>query len=49
MKVLIALASSSGQLSGVQRHAINLARCLLTREEVTHVHLVVAPWQLEIV
>ena len=49
MKVLIALASSSGQLSGVQRHAINLARCLLTREEVTQVHLVVAPWQLEFV
>ncbi len=49
MKVLIALASSSGQLSGVQRHAINLARCLLTRDEVTQVHLVVAPWQLEFV
>jgi glycosyltransferase involved in cell wall biosynthesis len=45
MKVLIALASSSGQLSGVQRHAINLARCLLTRPEITAVHLVAAPWQ----
>jgi len=40
MKVVIALASSSGQLSGVQRHAINLARCLLLRPEVTAVHLV---------
>jgi len=47
MKILIALASSSGQLSGVQRHAINLARCLLMRDEVTQVHLVAAPWQQE--
>ncbi|WP_263354532.1 glycosyltransferase family 4 protein [Acidicapsa acidisoli] len=45
MKVLIALASSSGQLSGVQRHAISLARCLLLRREITAVHLVAAPWQ----
>jgi glycosyltransferase involved in cell wall biosynthesis len=49
MNILIALASSSGQISGVQRHAINLARCLLTREEFSQVHLVVAPWQLEFV
>jgi len=45
MKVLIALASSSGQLSGVPRHAINLARCLLSRPEISQVHLVAAPWQ----
>ena len=49
MKVLIALASSSGQLSGVPRHAINLARCLLTRREVSEVHLVAAPWQRDFV
>ena len=49
MKVVIALASSSGQLSGVQRHAINLARALLTRQEVTDVHLVAAPWQQKFV
>ena len=49
MNVLIALASSSGQLSGVQRHALNLARCLLTREEIRSVHLVAAPWQQEFV
>jgi glycosyltransferase involved in cell wall biosynthesis len=49
MKILIAMASSSGQLSGVQRHAINLARCLLTRDEVAEVHLVAAPWQQEFV
>jgi glycosyltransferase involved in cell wall biosynthesis len=45
MKVVIALTSSSGQISGVQRHALNLASCLLTRSEITEVHLVAAPWQ----
>jgi glycosyltransferase involved in cell wall biosynthesis len=45
MKVVIALASSSSQLSGVQRHAINLARCLLTRPDITQVNLIAAPWQ----
>lgn len=49
MRVVIALASSSGQLSGVPRHAINLARCLLTRREISAVHLVAAPWQQEFV
>jgi glycosyltransferase involved in cell wall biosynthesis len=49
MRVLIALTSSSGQLSGVQRHAINLARCLLTRSDITAVHLVAAPWQQDFV
>ena len=47
MRVLIALASSSGQLSGVPRHAISLASCLLTRAEISAVHLVAAPWQRE--
>jgi glycosyltransferase involved in cell wall biosynthesis len=45
MKVVIALASSSGQISGVQRHALNLATCLLSRPEISEVHLVAAPWQ----
>jgi glycosyltransferase involved in cell wall biosynthesis len=49
MKIVVALASSSGQLSGVQRHAINLAGCLLTRADVAEVHLVTAPWQREFV
>jgi len=49
MKVVISLASSSGQLSGVQRHAIGLARCLLIRPEITAVHLLAAPWQQEFV
>jgi glycosyltransferase involved in cell wall biosynthesis len=49
MKILIALASSSSQLSGVQRHAVNLARCLLTRPEITEVNLVAAPWQQDFI
>jgi glycosyltransferase involved in cell wall biosynthesis len=49
VKIAVALTSSSGQLSGVQRHAINLAHCLLTREEITAVHLIAAPWQQEFV
>src|SRR5271170_3769431 len=49
MKIVIALASSSGQLSGVQRHAISLASCLLTRPEIEAIHLVAAPWQQEFV
>ncbi len=49
MKVVIALTSSSGQLSGVQRHAVNLARCLLTRDQITAVHLIAAPWQQDFV
>lgn len=49
MKVLIALASSPRHISGVPRHAINLARCLLTRAEIGEVHLVAAPWQMDFV
>ena len=45
MRVMIALASSSGQLSGIPRHAINLARCLLTCSGIEAVHLAAAPWQ----
>jgi glycosyltransferase involved in cell wall biosynthesis len=45
MRVVLALATSSGQISGVQRHAINVARCLLSRSEVTDLHLLVTPSQ----
>jgi glycosyltransferase involved in cell wall biosynthesis len=45
MNVLIAAASFSSQLSGVQRHAFNLSRSLLAHPEVSQVNLVVAPWQ----
>jgi glycosyltransferase involved in cell wall biosynthesis len=48
LKILIALASSSAHLSGVPRHGINLARCLLTRREIAAVYLVAAPWQRQL-
>lgn len=49
MKILLAAASFSSYLSGVQRHAFNVARSLLTHSEVTGVHLALAPWQRELV
>jgi glycosyltransferase involved in cell wall biosynthesis len=45
MKILLAAASFANNISGVQRHALSLARCLLLRPEVSALHLVVAPWQ----
>lgn len=45
MKIAIAVVSSATHLSGVTRHATNLVRCLLTRSDVTAVHLIVAQWQ----
>lgn len=49
MKILIAAASFSSRISGLQRHAFNVVRCLLTQPEISSVHLVVAPWQRELV
>jgi glycosyltransferase involved in cell wall biosynthesis len=46
--LLTALTSSSG-VSGVQRHALNLAAALLDRKEIDSVHLAVAPWQQDLV
>jgi glycosyltransferase involved in cell wall biosynthesis len=45
MNILIAAVSSAPHLSGVSRHAANLARCLLTHSDVSAIHLIVAPWQ----
>lgn len=47
MKIAIAVVSSAVHLSGVSRHAVNLARCLLTRADVSQVHLIAAHWQYE--
>jgi glycosyltransferase involved in cell wall biosynthesis len=47
MKIVISVVASSGHLSGISRHAANLARCLLTRNGVTAVDLVIADWQYE--
>jgi glycosyltransferase involved in cell wall biosynthesis len=45
MKVLIAAASFASNMSGLQRHALNIVRCLLLEAEVSTIHLVIAPWQ----
>jgi glycosyltransferase involved in cell wall biosynthesis len=47
VKIVIAAVASSAHLSGVSRHAANMARCLLGRAEVSAVHLVVAQWQYD--
>ena len=49
MKVLIAAASFPTKISGIQRHAFNVVRCLLLQPEVTDLHIVVAPWQTELI
>jgi glycosyltransferase involved in cell wall biosynthesis len=49
VKILIAAASYSAHISGLQRHAFNMARCLLQQPDISSVHLVVAPWQRELV
>ena len=45
MRVVIVVVSSSEHLSGVPRHAVNMARSLLTRREITGVHLIATQWQ----
>lgn len=48
MKILIAAVSFSSNISGVERHALNLVRCLLLQPEISELHLVVAPWQHQV-
>ena len=45
MKILIAAASFASNMSGLQRHALNVVRCLLPEPEISSLHLVIAPWQ----
>jgi glycosyltransferase involved in cell wall biosynthesis len=45
MNIMVAAASFSSDISGIQRHALNVVRCLLKRPEISRVDLVVAPWQ----
>jgi glycosyltransferase involved in cell wall biosynthesis len=47
MRVVIAAVALSEHLSGITRHAVNMARCLLTSAEVSEVLMVVATWQYE--
>lgn len=48
MRVLLAAASFVSGISGIQRHALNVARCLLLRPEISELHFVVAPWQCDL-
>jgi glycosyltransferase involved in cell wall biosynthesis len=45
VKILIAAASFASNMSGLQRHALNVVRCLLPEPEISCLHLVIAPWQ----
>lgn len=45
MKVLVVAVSYVESISGVQRHALNIARSLLCLPEISEVYFVVAPWQ----
>lgn len=47
LNIVIALVASSTELSGVSRHAANMARSLLTRPEISTVHVVLAKWQYQ--
>lgn len=49
MKIMVTVASFSSEISGIQRHALNMVRCLLRRPEISRVDLVVAPWQTQLV
>jgi len=49
VNVLLTAAQFSSNISGVQRHAFNVVRCLLKQQQVSSVHFVIAPWQRELV
>jgi glycosyltransferase involved in cell wall biosynthesis len=48
MRILLSAASFSSSISGLQRHAFNVARCLMQRPEISSLHVVVAPWQADL-
>jgi glycosyltransferase involved in cell wall biosynthesis len=48
VKVLITAAQFSSDISGVQRHAFNVVRCLLKQPDVSAVYFVFAPWQRQL-
>jgi glycosyltransferase involved in cell wall biosynthesis len=48
VKIMVTAASFSSEISGIQRHAFSLVRCLLRRPEISRVDLVVAPWQTKL-
>ena len=46
MRVLVAAVSHCAEISGVQRHGLNLVRGLLQRDEVSSLHVVLGSWQV---
>jgi glycosyltransferase involved in cell wall biosynthesis len=48
MRVLIAAASYAKSISGIQRHALNVTRCLMLLPEISELHLALAPWQCDL-
>ena len=49
MKILVAATAFSSEMSGVQRHAFRLSDCLLGSDEITAIHLAIAPWQRQLI
>lgn len=49
MRVLVTAVSHGATISGIQRHALNMTSCLLRAPEIDSVHLVIAPWQQQMV
>jgi glycosyltransferase involved in cell wall biosynthesis len=45
MRVVVAAVTAPEHLNGVSRHAANLVRGLLTRTEISEVHLLAGAWQ----
>lgn len=45
MRIVVAAVSSNRCMSGVSRHAANVVKCLLTRSEISAVHVLVAGWE----
>lgn len=48
MRLVLAAVSSNKQLTGVTRHAANLARCLLLHTRIEAIHVIAAPWEQQI-
>lgn len=48
MKLALVSVSSNTQISGITRHVANVARCLLQHTAIEEIHLIVAPWEQQI-
>ncbi len=47
MRIVIAAVAAPTHVSGVTRHAANMARCIIKVPAISSVDLLVAPWQFE--